>query len=75
MTCLPENTSSTSMLLAEIRQIKDILLKSQERLQSEEERKTYLREWRMVACVTDRLFFVVYVTINAITIIVLFTGT
>ncbi|RUS81384.1 hypothetical protein EGW08_010856, partial [Elysia chlorotica] len=68
---VPERDAS-ALLLEEVKMIKEMLLREQEKRQSEEERNKYLREWRIIACITDRVFFILYVAINVITIVVLF---
>ncbi|KAK3785418.1 hypothetical protein RRG08_045172 [Elysia crispata] len=71
---VPERDVS-ALLLEEVKVIKELLMREQEKRQSEVERDKYLREWRVIACITDRVFFVLYVAINVVTIVVLFCGT
>lgn len=70
---VPER-EATAVLLEDVRSIKELLLRSQDEREREEKKNVYLREWRVIACITDRIFFVVYVVINTVTIGVLFCG-
>ncbi|CAL1530115.1 unnamed protein product [Lymnaea stagnalis] len=70
-----EHSSTSGPLMEEIRRIKEILLTHQEKRQKEEVKATNIREWRLIACITDRIFFTAYVLLNVVTIIVLFCGT
>lgn len=69
---VPERDNQIS-LLQEVRRIRDILLKSEDKRSIEEEKNLNLKEWRIIACVTDRIFFVIYVTLNVVIIALLFT--
>nr|KAG5707552.1 hypothetical protein BaRGS_001100 [Batillaria attramentaria] len=62
-------------LLEEVKGIKDVLQRYQDRQDSVEERERLVREWRVIACVTDRLFFIMYVIINFVGLMVIFLGT
>ncbi|XP_046582869.1 neuronal acetylcholine receptor subunit beta-3-like [Haliotis rubra] len=61
-------------ILEEVRGIRDILEKNEEKKRARDERERYIREWRVIACVTDRFFFLIYVIINIVGITVIFKG-
>ncbi|CAI9723704.1 neuronal acetylcholine receptor subunit alpha-10-like [Octopus vulgaris] len=51
-----------SAILEEVKAIREMLDKVQEKKMKLEEREKLVREWRVIACVTDRLFFIVITT-------------
>ncbi|XP_014776336.1 neuronal acetylcholine receptor subunit alpha-3 isoform X5 [Octopus bimaculoides] len=61
-----------SAILEEVKAIREMLDKVQEKKMKLEEREKLVREWRVIACVTDRLFFIVYVLVNVIGVLVIF---
>lgn len=61
-----------SAILEEVKAIREMLDKVQEKKLKLEERERLVREWRVIACVTDRLFFIVYVLVNVIGVLVIF---
>lgn len=62
-------------LLDEVRGIREVLQRHEDKRVSKEERERRIREWRIIACVTDRVFFIVYVMINFVGLMVIFLGT
>lgn len=62
-------------LLEEVRGIREALQRHEDKRLSTEERERRVREWRVIACVTDRVFFLVYVVINFAGLMVIFLGT
>lgn len=70
----PDKLASAA-LVEEVRKIHELLLGHQEKKHLAEVQTKYLREWQLIACITDRIFFTGYLTVNIITIIVLFCGT
>ncbi|KAL8577715.1 hypothetical protein ACOMHN_062329 [Nucella lapillus] len=62
-------------LLDEVKGIKEVLQRHENKRLSIEERDRRIREWRVIACVTDRLFFIMYVIIHFVGLMVIFLGT
>ena len=62
-------------LLEEVRGIRETLQAYEDKRISREDNDRRVREWRVIACVTDRLFFITYVIINFIGLMVIFLGT
>lgn len=75
--CYSDRTtgSRNGPLLDEVRGIRDILQRHEDWRVSKEERERRIWEWRVIACVTDRVFFVMYVIINFAGLMVIFLGT
>ncbi|ESO84740.1 hypothetical protein LOTGIDRAFT_131695, partial [Lottia gigantea] len=61
-------------LLENMREIRDILQKDDERRVKRVEKDKYVLEWRVLACIIDRLFFIIYLFINIVGLIVLFVA-
>ncbi|KAK7003430.1 neuronal acetylcholine receptor subunit alpha-9 [Biomphalaria glabrata] len=70
----PDKLASAA-LVEEVRKIHELLLGHQEKKHLVEVQTKYLKEWQLIACITDRIFFTGYLAVNIITIIVLFCGT
>lgn len=62
-------------LLEEVRGIREALQRHEDKRLSKEERERRIREWRVIACVTDRVFFIIYVCMNFVGLMVIFWGT
>ncbi|KAK6169109.1 hypothetical protein SNE40_020224 [Patella caerulea] len=65
--------TKNSGIFDEVREIRDILQRDEERRVKKEERDQYVLEWRVLACIIDRLFFIIYLMVNIVGLIVLFT--
>ncbi|KAH9502550.1 Neuronal acetylcholine receptor subunit alpha-9 [Bulinus truncatus] len=65
----------SSIIVEEVTQIKKLLLNHQAKKDRAEVNARYLKEWQVIASVTDRIFFTVYLAVNVITVFVLFCGT
>lgn len=63
-----------SSLSEDIRIIREILEAYREKKTKMEQKEKYLREWKVICCVTDRLFFLMYLIINTVGIIIIFFG-
>lgn len=63
-----------SSLAADLRKIREIMEFYKDKKEKAEKKEKYLREWRVICCVTDRLFFILYLLINVSMIIVIFYG-
>lgn len=63
-----------SSLAADLRKIREIMEFYKDKKEKAEKKEKYLREWRVICCVTDRLFFVLYLFVNISMIIVIFYG-
>ncbi|XP_046582842.1 neuronal acetylcholine receptor subunit alpha-10-like isoform X2 [Haliotis rubra] len=61
-------------LLDEIKAIRDILEKVRDKKAKMEEKEKYVREWRVIACVTDRMIFIFYLSVNIVGLGVIFLG-
>lgn len=66
------SSSGAAPLMEEVRAIRDILEKVRDKKSKMEEKDKYVREWRVIACVTDRIIFITYVLINFIGLLVIF---
>ncbi|KAL8585380.1 hypothetical protein ACOMHN_052194 [Nucella lapillus] len=66
------SSPSTAPLMEEVRAIRDILEKVRDKKAKMEEKDKYVREWRVIACVTDRVIFITYLFINFIGLLVIF---
>ncbi|XP_041364120.1 neuronal acetylcholine receptor subunit alpha-2-like [Gigantopelta aegis] len=64
----------SGQLLEEVRAIRDMLEKVREKKAKVEEKEKYVREWRIIACVTDRLIFIFYLLVNVVGLAVIFLG-
>lgn len=63
-----------SSLAADLRKIREIMEFYKDKKEKAEKKEKYLREWRVICCVTDRFFFILYLIINISMIIVIFYG-
>ena len=63
-----------SSLHEDIRAIRELLEKFHDKKAKAELKEKCLREWKVICCVTDRLFFLSYLIINIVGIIVIFFG-
>ena len=71
----PLETSIPCIKLEEdIRAIRDILENYRDKKAKAEQKEKNLREWKVICCITDRMFFILYLLINVIGIIVIFFG-
>lgn len=59
-------------LLSEVGSIREMMTVMQENRDTKEAKLRHIREWRIIAVVLDRLFFVVYVSINVMGLAVIF---
>lgn len=66
--CLNTNFSD------DIHTIREILEQFRDKKAKAELKEKCLREWKVICCVTDRLFFISYLLINVVGIIVIFFG-
>ncbi|XP_041365006.1 neuronal acetylcholine receptor subunit alpha-7-like [Gigantopelta aegis] len=71
---IDKNYSTRTNILHEVRSIRELLEKNEDRKLKQEERERYNREWKVIACITDRLFFIIYVLINIGGIVMTFKG-
>ena len=69
-----ETSMSFTKLEDDIRAIRDILETYNEKKSKVEQKEKNLREWKVICCITDRLFFILYLLINIGGIIVIFFG-
>ncbi|ESO84738.1 hypothetical protein LOTGIDRAFT_131629, partial [Lottia gigantea] len=60
------------VLLEEVRAIREMLEKVREKKAKAEEKEKYVREWRVIACVTDRVIFIFYLLVNTVGLICIF---
>ncbi|XP_060564524.1 neuronal acetylcholine receptor subunit alpha-2-like isoform X1 [Ruditapes philippinarum] len=58
----------------DIRTIREILEQFKEKKAKAELKEKCLREWKVICCVTDRLFFISYLLVNIVGIVVIFFG-
>ncbi|XP_061175747.1 neuronal acetylcholine receptor subunit alpha-4-like [Saccostrea echinata] len=63
-----------SSLATDLRKIREILEFHRDKKEKAERKEKHVREWRVICCVTDRLFFLCYLIINITMIIVIFYG-
>lgn len=61
-----------SSLAEDIHVIREILERYKEKKIQSELRDKSIREWRVICCVTDRLFFLLYLAINITGVLVIF---
>ena len=69
-----ESNMSFTKLEDDIRAIREILEAYNEKKAKTEQKEKNLREWKVICCITDRLFFILYLLINICGIIVIFFG-
>ena len=69
-----ETNMSFTKLEDDIRAIRDILETYNEKKAKVEQKEKNLREWKVICCITDRMFFILYLLINICGIIVIFFG-
>ena len=69
-----ETHMSFSKLEDDIRAIREILEAYSDKKTKAEQKERNLREWKVICCITDRMFFIVYLLINICGIIVIFFG-
>lgn len=65
---LPQN------VVDDIHSIREALDQLKDKRAKQELKEKCLREWKVICCVTDRLFFIMYLFINVVGIIVIFYG-
>jgi len=70
---VPEMQISSS-LTEDIRVIREVLEQFRDKKAKAETKEKCLREWKVICCVTDRMFFLSYVIINITGIVVIFFG-
>jgi len=63
-----------SNVMDDIHSIREALDQMKEKRVKAETKEKCLREWKVICCVTDRLFFIMYLFINVVGIIVIFCG-
>lgn len=63
-----------SNIVDDIHAVREALDQFKEKRAKAEMKEKCLREWKVICCVTDRLFFIMYLLINIIGIIVIFYG-
>lgn len=59
-------------LTEDIRIIREILEKYQDKQKKNEIKDKHIREWRVISCITDRLFFSFYLIINVVGVVFIF---
>jgi hypothetical protein len=55
-----------------VRAIRDILEKVRDKKAKLDEKEKYMREWRVISCLTDRTLFIIYVIVDVICVMVIF---
>ena len=71
----PLETGAPYVKLEEdLRVIREILESYKDKKAKAEQKEKNLREWKVICCITDRLFFILYLLINVVGIIVIFFG-
>lgn len=73
------NTNTKDVILPQnvvddIHSIREALDQLKQKRANAELKEKCLREWKVICCVTDRLFFIMYLFINVVGIIVIFYG-
>ena len=63
-----------SSLSHDIHIIREILEAYRDKKAKAAQKDKYLREWRVICCITDRLFFLMYVLFNIVGIVIIFFG-
>lgn len=63
-----------STLADDIRIIREIMENYRDKKAKAEAKENNLKEWKIICCVTDRLFFLLYLIINIIGIVIIFFG-
>ncbi|XP_052059416.1 neuronal acetylcholine receptor subunit alpha-7-like [Mytilus californianus] len=61
-----------SGLAEDIRVIREIVEKYQDQKKRNEIKEKHIREWKVICCITDRLFFLLYLIINIVGVIIIF---
>ncbi|KAK3090352.1 hypothetical protein FSP39_011112, partial [Pinctada imbricata] len=61
-----------SSIAEDLRMIREILENYKERKEKAERKEKHVREWRIICCITDRLFFLLYLLVNIIGICIIF---
>ncbi|XP_063446518.1 neuronal acetylcholine receptor subunit alpha-2-like [Mytilus trossulus] len=61
-----------SGLAEDIRVIREIVEKYQDQKKRNEIREKHIREWKVICCITDRLFFLLYLLINIVGVVIIF---
>ena len=61
-----------SSIAEDLRIIRDILENYKDKKEKAEKKEKFVREWRVICCVTDRLFFIIYLFVNIIGICIIF---
>lgn len=59
-------------LLSEVGSIREMVTSMEEKRETKEAKLRHIREWRIIAVVLDRLFFLVYVSINIMGLVAIF---
>ncbi|XP_076462252.1 neuronal acetylcholine receptor subunit alpha-5-like [Babylonia areolata] len=67
-----EQQEAAAQLVSEVGSIKEMMTLMEERRDSNEAKLRHIREWRMIAVVLDRLFFLVYFGINLLGLAAIF---
>ncbi|KAL8577716.1 hypothetical protein ACOMHN_062330 [Nucella lapillus] len=62
----------TAQLVSEVTSIKEMLTLMEDRRDENEVKLRHIREWRIIAVVLDRLFFLIYFTINLLGLVAIF---
>ena len=62
----------TERLMSELGSIRETMAVMEEQRETNEVKLRHIREWRIIAVVLDRLFFLVYVTVNALGVAAIF---
>ncbi|XP_060073674.1 acetylcholine receptor subunit alpha-1-B-like [Ylistrum balloti] len=61
-----------SSLSEDIRIIREILEAYRDKKAKAEQKEKFIREWKVICCITDRLFFLMYLVVNVIGIVIIF---
>ena len=67
-----EEEEAEAELLSEVGSIREMMTVMQEKRDTKEAKLRHIREWRVIAVVLDRLFFLVYVSINVMGLVAIF---
>ena len=71
---LDTNHQPLTKLEDDIRVIREILETYNDSKAKAERKEKYLREWKVICCITDRMFFILYLLLNVVGIVVIFFG-
>ncbi|XP_035825682.1 uncharacterized protein LOC118477693 [Aplysia californica] len=66
------STSEETNLVDEVTSVRELIDEEMNLQDSMEQSKKYTHEWRMIACVMDRIFFTLYISVNVIGLLTLF---